>query len=767
LGRLAVLCGSHPHNARIRAIGRRGQTVKKVRIQDLTPGPVALVLTLVAVAVGTVWYYRRAPIPARTATTWTASVTTLAGRGEPGLRDGAAALAQFSDPFAVAMGPDSRVYVADAGESNRIRAVDGDRVITVAGDGGEGYQDGPSSRARFHTPSGIAVADDGSIFVADTGNHRIRRIAPDGQVTTVAGSGVPGLRDGTGTEAQFNGPIGIAIAIPRTPALHPPGWIERLLQWPGGFRQSTEPANRPAPRLIVADAYNDAIRLVDNGSVTTIAGGSGPGYRDGTGASAQFDTPCGVAALRDGTLLVTDTANGLVRRVTPAGTVTTASLLPIDANSDASLFRPLGIAAAGDGAFYVTDRRGRIMQVLPEGRARVLAGSLGGFADGRGPTARFHNPTGIAVNAEGALIVADASNYLLRRVAPEGLYSPEAPRSPLAPTPGLPTRSLAFRPLPWPIDPQFEWHELAGNMGEARGSMADARERFHAGIDVHANEGEIVRAMTSDKVSAPVASQGFDTLSESVSIGPFTYVHVRVGRERKGGALDEARAPVSIDEAGRPLRVRVRRGTRFELGDPIGTVNRFSHVHLNVGAPGREVNPLLLPLIGFVDTVPPTIVPHGILLLDEAGVPIARTGKQLVVSGRVRIVVDAYDQVDGNIARRRLGVFRLGYQVLRADGTPLPGFESPRVTIDFTQLPQDQHAPTLVYAPGSGIPVYGTRRTRFLYTVTNTVRDGIAEEGFWETTALEAGRYTVRVYAADSAGNQAVRGRDLPIVVAR
>ena len=205
-------------------------------------------------------------------------------------------------------------------------------------------------------------------------------------------------------------------------------------------------------------------------------------------------------------------------------------------------------------------------------------------------------------------------------------------------------------------------------MGEARGSMSDARERFHAGIDVHANEGEIVRAVTSDKVSAPLAAQGFDTLSESLSVGPFTYVHVRVGRERKGGSLDEARAPLVVDEGGSPLRVRVRRGTRFQLGDPVGTVNRFNHVHLNVGTPGREVNPLLLPLVGFMDTVPPTITARGIILLNDAGLPIVKTGKQLVISGRVRIVVDAYDQVDGNVASRRLGVFRLGYQVLRADG---------------------------------------------------------------------------------------------------
>ena len=71
-------------------------------------------------------------------------------------------------------------------------------------------------------------------------------------------------------------------------------------------------------------------------------------------------------------------------------------------------------------------------------------------------------------------------------------------------------------------------------MGEARGSLSDARERFHAGIDVHANEGELVRAVTSDKVSAPVATQGFDTLSESLSVSPFTYVHVRARAGAEG-----------------------------------------------------------------------------------------------------------------------------------------------------------------------------------------------------------------------------------------
>ena len=168
---------------------------------------------------------------------------------------------EFADPFAVAIGRDGRVYIADGGDSNRIRALEGERVITVAGDR-EGYADGPSGTARLHTPSGIAVADDGAIYIADTGNHRIRRVTPDGRVTTIAGSGVPGLRDGRGTEAQFNGPIGVAIAPWNTAAVSQPSWIDRLLQRPPPPRPGIPQAGG-AERLLVADTYNDAIRLID------------------------------------------------------------------------------------------------------------------------------------------------------------------------------------------------------------------------------------------------------------------------------------------------------------------------------------------------------------------------------------------------------------------------------------------------------------------------------------------------------------------------
>ena len=345
------------------------------------------------------------------------------------------------------------------------------------------------------------------------------------------------------------------------------------------------------------------------------------------------------------------------------------------------------------------------------------------------------------------------------------MYPPDAPRSPLAPSPGVPYADLAATPLPWPVDPQFEWHEVAGTMGEARGSAFDARERFHAGIDIRADYGAPVRAVRSAKVWSPVATLGFDTLNESVAVGPFTYVHLRVGRDTAGRLLDATRFQLTTDETGMPTRVRVRRGTRFALGDAIGTVNRFRHVHLNAGTAGREVNPLTLRLVDFVDTVAPEIARSGVMLLDEAGLPVPRAAGRYVVSGRVRIVAEAWDRVNGNAARRRLGLHRLGYQVLASDGMPMPGYEAPRVTIEFDRLPQQPGAAALVYAEGSGISVYGGGRTRFRYTVTNEVREGTAAEGFWETSELPPGSYTLRILAADAAGNQAVRGRDVPVMV--
>jgi hypothetical protein len=286
-------------------------------------------------------------------------------------------------------------------------------------------------------------------------------------------------------------------------------------------------------------------------------------------------------------------------------------------------------------------------------------------------------------------------------------------------------------------------------------------------MDVQAAQGTLVRAVRSAKVDAPIAALNYGDLNESVTVGPFTYVHLRAGRDARDRSLEAGRFDVyRADPLGIAGRVVVRRGTRIALGDPIGTVNRFAHVHLNAGTPGREVNPLALPLAAFVDTVPPTIEPKGVSLYDEAWTPLAlRYRGRLVVRGRIRIVADAWDQVDGNVRRRRLGLYRLAFQVLGPEGAEVAGFEEPRTTVVFDRLPSDPRAAALIYAEGTGISVYGNRRTRFRYVVTTRVVDGEASEDFWDTTALVPGPYTLRVFAADASGNETVR--DVPVWVYR
>jgi hypothetical protein len=133
----------------------------------------------------------------------------------------------------------------------------------------------------------------------------------------------------------------------------------------------------------------------------------------------------------------------------------------------------------------------------------------------------------------------------------------------------------------------------------------------------------------------------------------------------------------------------------------------------------------------------------------------------------VQIVVDAWDTADGNKPGRRLGVYELGYQVVGAGGRLVAGFEEPRETLRFDRIVADPATVRTVYAPGSGIPFYGQRRTRFLYIVSNTFRDGVAAPGHWDTSTLAPGDYVLRIRAADINGNVATKNRDLPVTIAR
>lgn len=685
--------------------------------------------------------WRRSTRRPPTVAGWRAHVITLAGDGSPSFRDtGQSTHAAFADPFGVAVAPDGTIYVADAGDSNRIRKITIAGVVTTLAGSAEGHSDGPGSQAAFNTPSGIALDGSGNLYVADTGNNRIRKVTPEGLVSTVAGDGTVGYVDGPANQARFNGPIGVAVDT--------------------------------TGNIYVADTYNDRIRrIAADGQVTTVAGGAGPGYLDGNSESSLFDTPCGVVVAADGALIVADTGNHRLRRITPDRQVTT---LPISFSGEVAnpdLRRPTGLVQTHDGFLYVTEPdRARLLQIAPSGAAVVIAGSGPGYVDGF-EAPRFNQPTGVALDYEGSLLVADSGNYLVRKLAAseQAAGASNRAQSPAAESPRLTPETLGQQTLLWPIDPQQRPHEVVATIGEARGSFdpPESRHHLHSGLDIAGNYGEVVRVIRSEKVTGANSNWALGDLNEGIRVGIISYIHIQVGRDKDDKIFDEARFVPIRGSDGKLQRLRVRRGTRFQPGDAIGTVNRMYHVHLNVGPPGAEINPLSLSPIGFSDKVSPVIEKDGIQLFDETGSRLTeKHAGRLVVKGKLRIVVDAYDRADLNAERRRLGLYRLGYQLLKLDGTPVPGFEEPRITIEFNRLPERSgQATKLAYAEESGITVYGSERTRFLYEVTNTVRNGQAAAGTWDTSELPPGDYVLRVIAADYSGNEVHEGRDVSIVI--
>jgi sugar lactone lactonase YvrE len=660
---------------------------------------------------------------------WPARLHSVAGSGLSGTTDGAAAQSRFTDPFGVAVDASGNLYVADGGDSNRIRKINKDGLVTTVAGAHEGFADGAPNVAAFNTPSGLGLDRKGNLYVADTGNHAIRKIAPNGQVTTLAGNGKPGYVDGKGALAQFNGPV--AVAVDRDGVVY------------------------------VADTYNDRIRrIAADGSVTTVAGMGQPGLQDGKGDKAAFDTPSGIAVGKKGALYVADTSNDAIRKIDKDGVVSTMAVAPEERSP--VLKRPIGIALTHDGYLYIASSSGgRILQMKPSGEYAPLRYADAAQADrGSDGVVRLYGPRGIALEPEGSVVVADALAYRIDRLAAPRRGEPPAQPivAPTAPRP--PT-------MPWPVSPQFSAHEVVGLMGEVRGSYdGESRDHFHAGLDVKADVGERVLAVAASKVTDPMPDWGFGTLTEGMSIGPISYIHMRVGRDSRGKALDP-RFEVIKGPRNKPVRVRVARGTRFAVGDPIGTVNAMAHVHLDYFPGGPVTNPLSLPFAGISDHVPPQI--QSVALYDSTGARIKPTkGHRLRVprtAGRVSIVVDAFDQMDGNLARRRLGLYKLGYQLLTEDGKPLPGFEQPVITQVYDRLPRYRDSVKVVYAPNSGITVYGSKATHFAYDVTNTLLNGQAAPGSWNVGAMQPGDYILRIYAADFAGHAAVEGRDLALTV--
>ncbi|KAA0253821.1 MAG: hypothetical protein EDX89_12655 [Acidobacteria bacterium] len=384
-------------------------------------------------------------------------VTTLAGlAGSPGAADGTGSAAQFDGPLGVAVDASGNVYVADYWNHTIRKVTPAGVVTTLAGlAGSAGSADGTGSAAQFNRPAGVAVDSSGIVYVAESRNHTIRKVTPAGAVTTLAGlAGSPGSADGTGSAARFGYPDGVAVdasgnvyvadSLNHTiRKVTPAGAVTTLAGLAGssGAADGTGSAARfddpdgmavdASGNLYVADYGNHTIRYVTPaGVVTTLAGLAGSaGSADGTGSAARFDNPIGVAVDASGIIYVADYWNHTIRKVTPAGVVTTLAGLAgssgaADGTGSAAQFSfPEGLAADISGSLYVADRGNRtIRRVTPAGVVTTLAGLAGslGSADGTGSTARFGGPAGVAVDSSGNVYVADASNHTIRKVTPAG-----------------------------------------------------------------------------------------------------------------------------------------------------------------------------------------------------------------------------------------------------------------------------------------------------------------------------------------------------------
>jgi sugar lactone lactonase YvrE len=395
-------------------------------------------------------------------------VTTLAGAGASGSMDGVGTNALFSVPVALAADGAGNVYVADYG-NNLIRRVSPLGVVTtLAGTpGAGGSKNGVNTGAAFFQPSGIAVDNATNLYVADAGNNLIRKITPDSTganwtVTTLAGmASHSGDLDGSGTNASFNLPQGVAVdglgnvyvgdSLNRTVRkITVDGLVSTLAGPDGSYGNADGPAavarfNGPygvaldtATNLYVADTANDTIRRISpTGTVATLAGLAGvSGASDGTNDGAQFNTPTGVAVDGAGNLYVADYQNSMVRKIVPGpGTNWIVSTLAGTAGVNSfsngpaatALFNhPYGVGVDGLTNVYVTDYGNQVVRLISAaGIVSTYAGNPGasGYANGSGTNVLFDNPAGLALDSTGNLYVADSGNNVVRKIAPGGATS--------------------------------------------------------------------------------------------------------------------------------------------------------------------------------------------------------------------------------------------------------------------------------------------------------------------------------------------------------
>lgn len=373
--------------------------------------------------------------------TLSGEVSTVAGTSRiPGAADGPAGQASFNYPAGIAVDSENRIHVADSGNHTIRRISPEGFVCTFAGlAGAYGSEDGPANTARFSNPTDVCITSDGSVCVTDSSNNTIRRISTTGEVSTIAGlAGVEGTSDGAGATARFAYPMAL---------------------------KSNSDGN-----FIVADSGNHMIRiLTPDGLVTSVAGAAGlDGFAGGLGNAARFSYPQGIAIHPvTGEITVGDSWNHALRTVTPEGITSTLAGGPLQTGTGdgigttARFSSPSAMLALPDGGVVVTDSGNHtIRSISAAGETRTIAGipRVAGSTNGNATSATFSSPAGITVNATGDFFITDRGNKMIRKLSSTGAVSTHA----VSPSPVIPDNQ-------WVNDTRFR--ELSGLAVAPSGSV--------------------------------------------------------------------------------------------------------------------------------------------------------------------------------------------------------------------------------------------------------------------------------------------------------
>lgn len=326
-------------------------------------------------------------------------VTTFAGNGSTGSQNGSGTQASFNVPQGMAIDALGNVYIVDVYNHLIRKITPQGNVSTFAGSGKQGSTNGTGITASFNYPIDIAIDPSGNLFVSDSGNHKIRKITPSGIVTTFAGSGVQKFEDGTGIDASFNIPFGLVFDDKQN--------------------------------LFVVDSFNNRIRKITPlGVVTTIAGTGEKGSDDGNGINSSFNFPQGITIDLQNNLFIADVYNNKIRKITPGLDVSTFAGTGVAGMKDgdikdATFDGPADVSFDSFKNLIIADLNNNIIRkITPSGAVTTIAGNgQKGDADGIATSATFNGPTAIVINVSGEIYITTRSNTIRKIINKNGSYS--------------------------------------------------------------------------------------------------------------------------------------------------------------------------------------------------------------------------------------------------------------------------------------------------------------------------------------------------------